>query len=114
LESGAGFASIKKDIAGAGIALNNVVRIIENIGSLSEDVRISFLSPETQKEVQAIVDSLADFAEAIATSTVETKELTEAREKLAKANASVTAAEKKLTTLNADLDTVRQQKEATD
>lgn len=114
LEGGAGFTSIKKDIAGAEVALNNVVRIIENIGSLSEDVRISFLSPETQKEVQTIVDSLADFAEAIATSTVETKELTEAREKLAKANASVAAAEQKITTLNADLDNARQQKKAAD
>ena len=114
LDSNAGFASIKKDITGAGAALNNVVKIIESIGSLSEDVRISFLSPETQKEVQAIVDGLADFAEAIAASTIETKALTEAREKLAKAEASVAAVQQKLTTLNADLDTARQEKKTTE
>ena len=114
LDSNAGFASIKKDITSAGAALNNVVKIVESINSLSEDTRISFLSPETQKEIQAIIDSLADFAEATAASTVETKELTEAREKLAKANASITATEQKLATLNADLDNTRQKRKAVD
>ena len=114
LDSNAGFASIKKDITSASAALNNVVKIVESINSLSEDTRISFLSPEKQKEIQAIVSNLEVFADAIIASTAETKKLVAAREKLAKAEASVVAIQQKLTTLNADLDTTRQEKKATE
>ena len=114
LDSNTGFASIKKDVISANAALNNMVKIVESINSLSEDTRISFLSPEKQKEIQAIVSSLEVFANAIIASTKETKELVEAREKLAKAEASVVAIQQRLTTLNADLDTTKKEKKATE
>ena len=96
ISSQAGFASIEKDIGGANAALASLLKIIGSINHMAEGAKISFLPPDEQAKINAVITSLSVYADAIAASTTETAELTQARKDLAKAEEAVVDAQSKL------------------
>jgi hypothetical protein len=61
IDSKAGFSSINKDIDSANVTLTSLLRTVEKIGSMSESAQISFLPPEAQKEINAIISAMDKF-----------------------------------------------------
>lgn len=113
IESKGGFTSIGKDINAANTALNGMLKIIKSIDSMSESAKISFLPPEAQEQLKAIVKSLTDYASAIDAATTETAELIKARNDLAKAEESVSKAKNKVESRKGLLEEAKAEKEAT-
>ena len=113
IESKGGFTSIGKDINAANTALNGMLKIIKSIDSMSESAKISFLPPEAQEQLKAIVKSLTDYADAIDAATTETAELIKARNDLAKAEESVSKAKNKVESRKGLLEEAKAEKEAT-
>ena len=113
IESKSGFTSIGKDINAANTALNGMLKIIKSINSMSESAKISFLPPEAQEQLNAIVKSLTDYASAIDAATTETAELVKARNDLAKAEESVSKAKNKVESRKGLLEEAKAEKEAT-
>lgn len=113
IDSKGGFTSIGKDINAANTALNGMLKIIKSIDSMSESAKISFLPPEAQEQLEAIVKSLTDYASAIDAATTETAELVKARNELAKAEENISKAQSKVESRKNLLDEAKAEKETT-
>lgn len=112
IDSKGGFTSISREVETVQSALNGLTRMIEQLNSLPEADRLSFLPPDAQKEIQQIIGSLATYADAIQAATTESKELTTAREELAKAEEKVAAAQKKVEQKSGGLEAAKIEKQA--
>lgn len=112
IDSKSGFASITKDVDSANIALAGMLKIVESIGSMSESAQISFLPPDAQAQINAIIASLSNYEKVISAATTETVELTSARSELAKAEEKVAAAQAKLEARTGQLEQAKLEKQA--
>ena len=112
IDSKAGFSAISRDVDSAQVALTGLMKIVKSISSMSEADKISFLSPETQAQIEKVINSLTTYAQAMDAASAETEELVAAREKLADAEERVAAAQAKVNSRSANLEAAKAEQRA--
>lgn len=112
IDSKTGFNSISRDIDSANIALTSMLKIVNSIGSMAENAQISFLPPDTQEQINAVINALSNYQQAMTAAITETAELTTARNELAKAEEKVAIAQSKLEFKTTQLDQAKADKKA--
>lgn len=73
------FSGLEKDVGKAGMAFNNLIRHIESLGDMGEEIKLELFPPEEQAKIQAAIQGLKDYGKALAEIAAKEKEVEKAR-----------------------------------
>jgi hypothetical protein len=85
------FSGLEKDVGKAGLAFGDLMRHIEALGDMGDEIKLELFPPEERAKIEAAIKGLTEYGKAL----VEIAEKEKALEKARKASESASGAAKK-------------------
>ncbi len=85
------FSGLEKDVGKAGLAFGDLIRHIEALGEMGQEIKLELFPPEERAKIEAAIKGLTEYGKAL----VEIAEKEKALEKARKASEGATGAAKK-------------------
>lgn len=89
-----GLAATGKDLESVQESFRTIIRLLGSFDNLSDDIKLSFLSPEQQKQISDITKSLKEYEQTVVNTSKKLKDLETAQKGLNKDEASLNKAKK--------------------